>query len=153
MERPTLVIFGVISLIVLVGAIVYATVFVKEKLLPYDPKIDELKNKLALVHPESQKLTFYNDKKSYTINKKKVHLCIKDENGQYYNDNMLVYVSLHELAHVLCDEVGHTPKYWAIFDALLEEASKTIDPVTNKPVYDPNGKIDTEYCDSEYHNS
>jgi len=153
MKRPTLVIFGIISLIVIVGAIVYATVFVKEKLLPYDPKIDELKNKLALVHPESQKLTFYNDKKSYTINKKKVHLCIKDENGQYYNDNMLVYVSLHELAHVLCDEVGHTPKYWAMFDALLEEASKIIDPVTNKPVYDPKGKIDTEYCDSEYHNS
>ena len=147
------IIFIILAISILVGIIVVSTTVLKENLLPYDPKIDELKNKLALVHPESKKLKFYNDKKSYTINKKKVHLCIKDENGNYYNDNMLVYVSLHELAHVLCNEVGHTPKYWAMFDALLEEASKTIDPITNKPIYDPNGKIDTEYCDSEYHNS
>lgn len=146
-------IFVIVSVGLAVAMIVYFTVFFKETLLPYDPKIDELKHKLSLVHPESKKLHFYNDKKSYTINKKKVHLCIKDEKGEYYNDNMLVYVSLHELAHVLCDEVGHTPKYWAMFDALLDEASKTIDPITNKPVYDPNGKIDTEYCDSDYHNS
>tara|TARA_Y100000114_G_C11595562_1_gene247862 strand:+ start:92 stop:550 length:459 start_codon:yes stop_codon:yes gene_type:complete len=147
-----LILFVLIGFCIIVGVVIFTTVL-KENLLPYDPKIDELKTKLTLVHPESKKLKFYNDKKSYTINKKKVHLCIKDENGKYYNDNMLVYVSLHELAHVLCDEVGHTPKYWAIFDALLEEASKIIDPVTNKPVYDPNGKIDTEYCDSAYHNS
>ena len=96
----------ILSLLLLVVTIMYFIRYFRENLLPYDPKIDELKNKLSLVHPESKKLTFYNDKKSYTINKKKVHLCIKDENGNYYNDNMLVYVSLHELAHVLCDEVG-----------------------------------------------
>ena len=112
--------------------IIYATMNIRERLLPYDPKIDELKNKLALVHPESKNLQFFNDKKSYTINKQKVHLCIKDENGEYYNDNMLVYVSLHELAHVICDEVGHTQKFWAMFDAILEEASKIIDPITNQ---------------------
>tara|TARA_Y100001937_G_C6977516_1_gene266176 strand:- start:145 stop:603 length:459 start_codon:yes stop_codon:yes gene_type:complete len=147
-------IFGIIFVIgAIIGLIVFLNINYRENLLPYDPKIDELKKKLTLVHPESKKLQFLHDKKSYTINKKKIHLCIKDENGQYYNDNMLVYVSLHELAHVLCDEVGHTPKFWAMFDALLEEAERIIDPVTNKPVYDPKGKIDTEYCDSDYHNS
>ena len=39
--------------------------------------------------------------------KQKVYLCLKDENNEYYNDNMLIYVALHELAHVLCDEIGH----------------------------------------------
>ena len=126
---------------------------VRENLLPYDPKIDDLKRRLALVHPKSKTLQFYHDKKSYTINKKKVHLCVKDENGVYYDDNMLIYASLHELGHVLCDEIGHTPKYWAIFDDVLEKAANTIDPVTNKPVYNPDGIINKDYCDSKYHNS
>ena len=86
-----------------------------------------------------------------------MHLCVKDENNNYYSDNMLMYVALHELAHVLCDEIGHTPKFWAIFDQLLDKASKTIDDepgVGNmKPVYDPNGIINKDYCDSNYHNS
>jgi hypothetical protein len=35
---------------------------------------------------------------------------------------MLTYVGLHELAHVLCDEVGHTAKFYQIFDELLDKA-------------------------------
>ena len=126
---------------------------IRENLLPYDPKIDDLKRRLALVHPQTNKLQFYHDKKSYTINKQKVHLCVKDENGVYYDDNMLIYASLHELGHVLCDEIGHTDKYWAIFDETLDRASKTIDPNSGKPVYDPNGPINPDYCESKYHNS
>ena len=45
-------------------------------------------------------------------------MCLKDKNGKYYDDNMLNYVALHELAHVLCDEIGHTDKFYAIFDEL-----------------------------------
>lgn len=125
---------------------------IRENLLPYDPKIDDLRRRLALVHSRSKDLQFYHDKKSYTINKRKIYLCIKDENGVYYDDNMLIYASLHELAHVLCDEIGHTPKFWSIFDNLLEKASKTIDPKTNKPVFDPKKPINRDYCESKYHN-
>jgi hypothetical protein len=126
---------------------------IKENLLPYDPKIDDLRRRLLLVHDKASSLQFYHDKKSYTINKQKIHLCIKDENGTYYDDNMLIYASLHELAHAICNEIGHTPKFWAIFDELLLKASNTIDPKTNKPVYDKNGQIDLNYCESDYHNS
>jgi hypothetical protein len=126
---------------------------IKEGLLAYDPKVDDIKRRLALVHKKASELKYFTDKKSYTINKHKMHLCVKDQGGDYYDDNMLVYVGLHELAHVLCDEIGHTPKYWAIFDKLLEKAAKTYDPVTNKKVYDPNGIIDKDYCDSNWHNS
>lgn len=141
----------VISLVIYLLAMLF--IKVKENLLPYDPKVDVLKKKLALVHKKATKITFYTDKKSYTINKKKMHLCVKDENNKYYDDNMLIYVALHELAHVLCDEIGHTPKFWSMFDELLDIASKTIDPETNKPVYDPDGVINKNYCDSKYHNS
>ena len=139
--------------ILIVTIIVLIVVRVRENLLPYDPKLDELKETLALVHPATRKLKFLHDKKSYTINKQKIHLCIKDDQGNYYNDNMVGYVSLHELAHVLCDEVGHTPKFWAIFDIVLDEASKTINPKTGKQVFDPKGKIEDNYCNSDYHNS
>ena len=30
-----------------------------------------------------------------------MHLCVKDENNKYYDDNMLIYVALHELARVM----------------------------------------------------
>lgn len=80
-----------------------------------DPVLsDEMKAKLKL----------YKGDKSYTINKEKIFLCLKDENNQYYPLNMLVYVTLHEIAHVLNNEdVGHTEKFHEKFDALLEKAA------------------------------
>lgn len=140
----------IIVSIIIIGFVGYK---IKETLLPYDPKIDELKRKLLLVHPRTSEIKFYHDKKSYTINKQDMYLCIKDEHGDYYDENMLMYAALHELAHVLCDEIGHTDKYWAIFDETLDKASKTIDPNSGLPVYDPNGKINPDYCESRYHNS
>ena len=149
--------FRIVVYIVAIGLLIYLLTMlfikVKENLLPYDPKVDELRRRLALVHPKAKSLKFFTDKKSYTINKHKMHLCVKDENNDYYDDNMLIYVALHELSHVLCDEIGHTPKFWAIFEDILEKAEKIIDPITNKPVYDPNGVINKDYCDSSYHNS
>ena len=142
-------------LCILIGILIAFIIFqsIKEHLLPYDPKIDDLKRRLLLVHNKTKDLQFYHDKKSYTINKRKVHLCVKDKDGDYYDDNMLIYASLHELGHVLCDEIGHTPKYWAIFDDLLAKAAKTIDPITNKPVFNPNKPINKDYCESDYHNN
>jgi len=77
--------------------------------------------------------------KSYTINKEHIYMCLKDENNNYYDDNMLIYVLLHETAHSICDEIGHTKKYHKIFDALLEKA-------TQMNIYDPRIPITRDYC-------
>lgn len=77
--------------------------------------------------------------KSYTINKENIYLCLKDENNQYYEDNMLKYVLLHEISHSICDEIGHTEKFNEIFKALLDKA------VAMK-VYDPSIPIIKNYC-------
>jgi hypothetical protein len=61
-------------------------------------------------------------KKSYTLNKEDIYLCLKDENNQYYDDNMLTYVLLHEISHSICDEIGHTDKFHRIFQALTKKA-------------------------------
>ena len=52
---------------------------------------------------------------------------------------MLVYVGLHELAHVLCDEIGHTDKFYAIFDKLMDKAEEI-------GVYDRNIPVVDNYC-------
>ena len=76
---------------------------------------------------------------SYTINKKAVHICMKDIKGDYYDRNMLIYVLIHEIAHVICDEIGHTPKFHRINDELLEHATK-------HSIYDPSQPIPLDYC-------
>ena len=124
--------------------------------LQNDPKIKELKTiieplfidkkkyngLLSNLNDENimEKVSLYKGKKSYTINKEKIFLCLKDENDEYYDTNFLVYVLLHELSHVICDEIGHTQKFEDTFKELLDEAVK-------KGVYDPAKPIITDYCE------
>lgn len=137
--------YKVIYIILILIIVIFLKDKIEQFLLPWDNKIDGLIEKLIRVHPRAKELQFYHDKKSYTINKKSIYLCIKDENGDYYEENMLIYAALHELGHVLCDEIGHTPKYWAIFDQLLEKAA-------NMGIYDPTKPVNPNYCESDYHN-
>lgn len=103
-------------------------------------KIKEIYNKLKKLHPSgSKKIKIKSGKKSFTINKQDMTLCLRDEKNKYYNDNMLMYVAIHELAHVLCDEIGHTKKFYAINDVLLEKAEKL-------GIYDSNKPIIQDYC-------
>lgn len=84
--------------------------------------LDELQRQLTKVHPATASLQFFTGNKSYTINKQKIFMCLKDQTGAYYDMNMLLYVGLHELAHCLCDEVGHTTRFHDIFNVLLHRA-------------------------------
>ena len=78
---------------------------------------------LSQVDPvAANKIQVSEAKESYTINKRDMRLCIRDEEGKYFNRNMLVYVALHELAHVKCKSIGHTPEFHTIFAGLLKKA-------------------------------
>ena len=92
------------------------------------------------IHPEIDNLQIYKGKKSYIIDKKKIYMCLKDQHGQYYNTNYLVYVLLHEFAHYLNkNEVGHTENFHKIFDELLDRA-------TESGIYDKNIPMIEDYC-------
>jgi|688.fasta_scaffold531098_2 hypothetical protein len=84
-------------------------------------------------------ISIYRGNKSYTINKNQIFICLKNEKGQYYDNNTLIYVTLHEIAHTLCDEVGHTDKFSDLFEQLLIKAQKL-------QIYDPSKKIEPNYC-------
>lgn len=128
-------------LVILVASLLlWATMsFYKEKYQQSDPILHEIRENLMLLTPRAESLKFYTDNKSYTLNKQKVYLCLKDENHDYYPMNMLMYVAIHELAHVLCDEIGHTPKFHAIFANLLQQA-------TQIGIYDPTIPVIQNYC-------
>lgn len=110
-----------IIVIVILFGLFYVITSLREDQLSKDPKIVELKAKLSPVFPELLRVKMMKGSSSYTLNKHKVYICT-EKNGVTYDDNMLIYVILHELAHVLCDEVGHTPKFINIFTRLLQRA-------------------------------
>jgi predicted metal-dependent hydrolase len=61
---------------------------------------------------------------SYSVNKgERIVLCIRQKNDNSFVDkNLIMYVAIHELAHLACDDVGHTAKFWDTFKFLLTEA-------------------------------
>ena len=81
---------------------------------------------------------------SYSINKgEKIVLCIrsKDQQKKLVDLNTMMFVVLHELAHIATKSIGHTPEFWDNFKWILKEAVNTgvykSQDFNNKPV---------EYC-------
>jgi hypothetical protein len=60
---------------------------------------------------------------SYSINKgERIVMCIRQTDGSFVDDNVVLYVAIHELAHIMTIEVGHTDTFWSNFRFLLNEA-------------------------------
>lgn len=64
------------------------------------------------------------DYTSYSVNKgEELAFCLRSKkNGNHHNINLLMYVALHELAHVGCHEIGHTDLFKEIFAFYTKEA-------------------------------
>lgn len=63
---------------------------------------------------------------SYSVNKgEKIHLCLRQRQGkneQLVDENIMVFVALHEMAHVITPSLGHGPDFWNNFAWLLKQA-------------------------------
>lgn len=85
------------------------------------PYIDQLLNNSSKI-----KLTEASHKSrhtSYTINKgEEIAICLRDSQDRIHDINTIMYVTIHELAHVACPEVGHTPLFRHIFVFLLRRS-------------------------------
>jgi hypothetical protein len=82
--------------------------------------IDRTKEINIMETPADEKHT------SYTINKgEKIVLCLRSKFLNNIHDmNTIMYVVIHELAHVACPEYGHTPLFKKIFIFLLKQSEK-----------------------------
>lgn len=69
-----------------------------------------------------------NDKyTSYSVNKgQKIVFCLRARKTQekIVDENIITFVALHELAHIMTKSVGHTEEFWNNFRILLRVAIK-----------------------------
>ena len=65
---------------------------------------------------------------SYSVNKgEKVYLCLRQRDGgneTLMEENVMVFVALHEMAHVITPTIGHGPDFWNNFGWLLKQAEE-----------------------------
>ena len=62
---------------------------------------------------------------SYSINKgEKIVFCLRSRDGEnkLIDLNTIMFVALHELAHIMTKSIGHTPEFWKNFKYLLKVA-------------------------------
>ncbi len=61
---------------------------------------------------------------SYTVDKEKVFMCLRQRNAkeELVSENTLIFVALHEMAHMGTSTIGHTPDFWNNFAWLLKQA-------------------------------
>ena len=84
---------------------------------------------------------------SYSVNKgEKIVFCLRsrDENEELVDLNVLMFVALHELAHVMTKSIGHTKEFWDNFRFLLKESIKA--GVYNKQDFRRNP---VKYCGTD----
>lgn len=61
---------------------------------------------------------------AYSVNKgEQLALCLRNvKDNTFIEDNTVYFVAIHELAHIMTDEVGHTSKFWDNMKFLLIKA-------------------------------
>jgi len=60
---------------------------------------------------------------SYSVNKgEKLVMCIRQKEGGFVPMNVVMYVAVHELSHLMTKDVGHSSDFWENFKFLLWEA-------------------------------
>lgn len=79
--------------------------------------LDEDKTIIYETEPDS-------DLTSYSVNKgEELSFCLRSKkNNNIHELNLLIYVALHEMAHIACPEIGHGPLFKKIFKFLTEKA-------------------------------
>lgn len=90
----------------------------------FTPYINQLNNNLM-----ENKTTIYetdpnSDLTSYSVNKgEELAFCLKSKKtGLLHDLNLLMYVALHEMAHIACPETGHGELFKKIFKFLTDKA-------------------------------
>jgi hypothetical protein len=95
---------------------------------------------------------------AYVINKRHMSFCLEDyDSFEYYN--LMTYVGIHELAHVMSVEVGHGPEFIKNFNFLLNYSKQLsyLNPfnLQQEPLYIELSKVNTadNYCGVKIANS
>lgn len=78
-----------------------------------------------------KEITLYPSKNySYTENKNTIYLVIKNKNDQYYSEDTILLVLIHEMSHIISNTLQHTDEFYEIEDTLLK-ISKELDIISD----------------------
>lgn len=86
----------------------------------------------------------HNKYTSYSVDKgKRIVLCMRerDNENKLVDINTLIFVALHELAHVMTFSTGHTDEFWKNFRFLLKKSINT-----GCYIYEPYHTKPKKYC-------
>lgn len=93
------------------------------KRYPSDPRVKNLYNRFDPSNiTEGENEGNYT---SYSVNKgEKIVLCLRtrDAERKLIDINTMMFVVIHELAHLASDSIGHNKEFWSNFKWLLEES-------------------------------
>lgn len=124
---------------------------------PDKPQVKQLLRNFKPDPSRFEESTPADEHTSYSVNKgEKVHLCLRQREGPneaLVKENVMVFVAIHEMGHVITPSLGHGPDFWNNFAWLLKQAEAIeiyryedfkAHPVaycginiTDSPVYDP----------------
>jgi len=98
---------------------------------------------------------------AYVINKKNMSFCLQKTKNEVVLEelNLITYVGIHELSHIMSEEIGHGPEFIKNFEFLLNYAKNIdyYDPLLKRqlPIYIQLNKLNTKdsYCGVNLENS
>lgn len=107
------------------------------------PILEKIRSNFIKLDSDYGKIPLRYGDSAYTENKAVITLCLRDpETKKFYDMNTLMYVALHELAHVISISHGHNDEFKDNFHDLLSRASRV-------GIYDPTLPIPDTYCGIE----
>lgn len=112
----------------------------------YDPMIQHLSKDIELIYPDITKhnIIILGANDTFTENKKKIFICLRNKQGEYYDYNTLLYITIHELAHVLTSSYdNHGEQFTETFSKLLFRAKEL-------KLYDPTKEMKYDYCGTKH---
>lgn len=131
--------------IVLIGIIMVLVVlfildFTKRNESDDHPTIRLVQENFGKINPKYGKIPIKEGTSAFTEDKSVITLCLVDpKSGYIYDMNTIMYVALHELAHVITVSKDHTQEFENNFAKLLNEGKKL-------GFYDPSRPMPESYC-------
>ena len=120
------------------------------------PDRDNVKRLVENFNPTTIKETLpTSEYTAYSENKgEKLAFCLnknKNNNDNLIDSNTLLFVAIHEIAHIMTESVGHTDEFWQNFKFLLEHAVelKIYTPVDYKK--EPENYCGMDITDNPYY--
>lgn len=87
---------------------------------------------------------------SYSVNKgEKLAICLRNKKDNKITDiNTIMFVTIHELGHIMCISKGHTDEFWSCMKFILEVAEELelYTPINYK-------EVPKKYCGMEINSS